>query len=185
MTPQSPSKLAPWGFTQFSQSPSPAPSYFPESCGCSEISAISKVFLVLGKAISLRAPNLGCRGLSHLCDLMLHQNLCLRCDALAGALLWWSCRSPVALSCSLLNNLNSFCGGMLKLNAKFDADLLLYLLSHFACDGHMAHTLTQWHLLSPLTGTVKSSLFMQRIPVLSPWLPGYSKPLSCKLSWSD
>ena len=30
---------------------------------------------------------------------------------------------------SLLNHLNSFHGGMFKLNAKFDADLLLYSLS--------------------------------------------------------
>ena len=31
MTPQSPSKQAPWDLTQFSQSPSAAPSYFSES----------------------------------------------------------------------------------------------------------------------------------------------------------
>ena len=40
---------------------------------------------------------------------------------------------------------------MFKLNAKFDADLLLYSLSHFECDGHTVHMLTQWHLLPPLT----------------------------------
>ena len=48
---------------------------------------------------------------------------------------------------------------MFKRNAKFDADFLLYSLSHFECDGHTAHMLTQWCLLSPLTSTVKSSLF--------------------------
>ena len=42
-----------------------------------------------------------------------------------------------------LNHPNSFQGGMFKLNAKFDADLLLYLLSHFECDGHTVHMLTQ------------------------------------------
>ena len=57
---------------------------------------------------------------------------------------------------------------MFKLNAKFDADLLLYLLSHFECDGHTVHRLTQWYLLPPLTSTVKSSLFMHV----------YSSPLS-------
>ena len=56
-------------------------------------------------------------------------------------------------------NLNSFHRGMFKLNAKLDADLLLYLLSHFECDGHTVHTLTQCRLPPPLTSTVKSSLF--------------------------
>ena len=58
------------------------------------------------------------------------KKLCMRCDAWAGILLWWSCQSPVAHSCSLLNPVNSFYGGMLTLNAKLDADSLLYLLSH-------------------------------------------------------
>ena len=47
---------------QFSQSPSAAPSYFPESHPWSEISSLSKVILVFGKARSHRAPNLACRG---------------------------------------------------------------------------------------------------------------------------
>ena len=61
--------------------------------------------------------------------------------------------------CGLLNYMNSFRRGMFKLNAKFYADSLLYLLSHFECDGHTVHMLTQGHLLPPLTSTVKSSLF--------------------------
>ena len=48
---------------------------------------------------------------------------------------------------------------MFKLNTKFDAYSLLYLLSHSECDGHTAHMLTQQHLLPPLTSTVKLSLF--------------------------
>ena len=48
---------------------------------------------------------------------------------------------------------------MLKLNAKFDADLLLYLLGHFECDNHTVHMLTPRHLPPSLTSTVKSSLF--------------------------
>ena len=72
---------------------------------------------------------------------------------------WWSCQSPFAHSCSFLNHSNSFWGGMLKLNAKFDADSLLHSLSHFDCESHTEHMLTQWHLLSPLTNTMKSSLF--------------------------
>ena len=83
-----------------------------------------------------------------------------RCDAWAGTLLWWSCQSPVAHSCGLLNHPNSFHGRMCKLNAKFDADSLLHSLSHFECDDHTVHTLTQQHLRPPLTSTMKSSLFM-------------------------
>ena len=61
---------------------------------------------------------------------------------------------------SLLNYLNSFCRGMFKLNAKFDADSLLSLLCHFECIGHTVHMLTQQCLPPPLTSTMKSSLFM-------------------------
>ena len=62
MMPQSPSKRAPWDLTQFSQSASAAPLYFPDCHRWSEISSLSKVILVLGKARSPRMPNLGCRG---------------------------------------------------------------------------------------------------------------------------
>ena len=44
------------------ESPSAALSYFPESHQWSEISSLSRVILVLGKARGSRAPNLGCRG---------------------------------------------------------------------------------------------------------------------------
>ena len=53
----------------------------------------------------------------------------MRGDAWVGALLWWSWQSPVAHSHVLLKYLNSPRRGMFKLNAKFDADSLLYLLS--------------------------------------------------------
>ena len=46
--------------SEFSQSPSAAPLYFPESHHRSETS-LSKVILVLGKARNLGAPNLCCR----------------------------------------------------------------------------------------------------------------------------
>ena len=59
---QSPSKKAPWDLAQFSQSPAAAPSYFPEFHRWCEISYLSKVISVLGKATSRRAPNLGGRG---------------------------------------------------------------------------------------------------------------------------
>ena len=57
------------------------------------------------------------------------------------------CHQPSAAhSCVLLNHLDSFWGGMFKLTAKFDVDSLLYLLSHFECDSHKVHVLTQWRL---------------------------------------
>ena len=99
-------------------------------------------------------------GLSHLSDLMFHQKVCRECSAWVGALFWRSCQSPVAHSYNLLNHLNSFQGGMLKLNEKCEKDLLLYSLSHFECDGQTVQMLTQQHLLLPLTSTVKSWLFM-------------------------
>ena len=52
--PQSPSKYAWWDLTQFSQLPSAAPSYFPESHWLSEISYFSKMILVWGKSRSCR-----------------------------------------------------------------------------------------------------------------------------------
>ena len=118
------------------------------------------VILALGKSRSRRVWNWAVRGLSHLDDLMFHQNLCTRHDAWAGALLWWSCQSPVVHSCSLLNHLNSFCRGIFKLNAKFEADSLLYLLRCFECNGHTVHMFTLWCLPPPLTSTVKLSLFI-------------------------
>ena len=86
------------------------------------------------------------------------KKLCMRCDAWAGILLWWSCQSPVAHSCSLLNPVNSFYGGMLTLNATWCRFVAL-LAQSFECDGHTVHMLTQQHLPAPLTHTVKSSLF--------------------------
>ena len=62
MMPLSPSKQTPWHLTQFFQSPSSTPSYFPESHRWSEISSLSKVILVWGKVRSCRAPNLGYKG---------------------------------------------------------------------------------------------------------------------------
>ena len=175
MIPQSPSEQATWDITQFSQSLPDDPSYFPESHWRSEISSISKVNLVLGKARSHRVPNMGSReseSPTWFDDFT--KNLWMRCDAWAGSLSWWSCQSPVAHSCGLLNRLKSFCRRKFKLNAKFDADLLLYLLSHFECDSHTVHMLTQWLLPPSLTSTVKLSLFTHGQSSPSPRLPGYN-----------
>ena len=100
-----------------------------------------------------------------------------RRDAGAGALSWWSCRTLVTHICSLLHHLKFLGRNVLerKLNAKSDAYLLLYALSHFECNSHTVHMLTQWHLPPPLTSTVKSSFFTH----------GHSIPLSlaARLHW--
>ena len=64
---------------------------------------------------------------------------------------------------------------MFKLIVKFDAVLLLYSLSHFECDGHTVHMLTQQHLPPLLTSTVKLPLFIcaQSSLLSFPWLLGY------------
>ena len=98
---------------------------------------------------------------------------CTKCDAWAGALLWWSCQSPVAHSYGLRSHPNSFFGRMFKLNAKFDADSLLYLLNHFECNGHTMHMLTQWVYCPYWLVQWSHHCSHTRIPVHSPWLPGY------------
>ena len=57
----------------------------------------------------------------------------------------------VAHSCGLVNHLNSFHRGMFKLNAKFDAYSLSYSLSHFECNSHTVHMISQQSLPPPLT----------------------------------
>ena len=150
----------PWNLTQFSQSPSAALFYFPDSHQWSEISSFSKVILVLGKAGSHRVPNRGCTGAeSPGCFDVSQKNLSTRCDAWAGTLSGRSCLSPVAHSCSLLNHLNSFHGGMSKHNRKIWCRFIALLAQSFWMLCHTVHMLTQWHLPPPLTSTVKLSLF--------------------------
>ena len=104
---------------------------------------------------------------------MFHEKNYTRCGACVGVLLWWSCHSPASHSYGLLNHPNNFHRGIFKLNAKFDADSLLYSLNHFECYGHtdtcsfngiyQSHWLGQWrHHCSHM-----------HILVHSPWLPGY------------
>ena len=126
-------------------------------------SSLSKVILALGQARRHTAPNLGCREAEPPGWFDVSQKISAQDVVHVSVLSWWSCQSPVAHSSVLLNHLNSFHGGMFKINPKFDADSLLYLLSHFECDGHTVHMLTQKHLPPPLTTTVKSSLLTRAL----------------------
>ena len=74
---------------------------------------------------------------------------------------------------SLLDHLSSFCGGMFKLNAKFDADLLFYCFSHLNVTAtqysrslsgvYCPHRLVQW--------SCQCSRGCALVHLL--WLPGY------------
>ena len=88
------------------------------------------MILVLGKARSCRAPNLGCSRAEswdvlpkHSAQDVTRDQVCCHDEATNHQL--------SIDSCGLLNHLNSFCRVMFKLNAEFDAGLLFYLLSHF------------------------------------------------------
>ena len=118
------------------------------------------MILVWGKARSHRAPNLGYGGLSHLGDLMFHQKPLHKTWCISGCIAVMKLPITSFHSCTLPNHPNSFCRWMFKFNGKFDADPLLYLLSHFEWESHTVHMLTQRCLLHPLTSTVKLSLFI-------------------------
>ena len=62
-----------------------------------------------------------------------------------------------------------------SLKQNFDADSLLYSLSHFECNSHTVHMLIQQHLPPSLNTKVQSSLFMH----------AHSSPLSlaARLHW--
>ena len=98
-------------------------------------------------------------GMSHLGDLLFHQKTLHETRCMSGHVVMVQLPITSCHSCGLLNHLNSLHRGMFKLNAKFDADSLLYLFSHFECDSHTVHMLSQWCLPPPLTSTVESSLF--------------------------
>ena len=104
---------------------------------------------------------------------MFHQNPCMRCDAWAGALSWWSCQSPVAHSCGLLNHLNSFCGGMfilmqnlMQIHCSPCSVILNEMATQYTCSlrrRHHLQWLAQWRHHCSCT----------HIPVHLPWLPVY------------
>ena len=117
------------------------------ACTCSILLGVLLITSLL-KCGSLSKDSLS--SLKHLCNTYLHCTHCIIPE-------------------SLLNHLNSFCGGMFKLHAKFDADLLLYLLNHFECDGHTVHMFSHPHWLVYWS----HHFSCVNIPSYCPWLPGY------------
>ena len=174
MIPQCPSKQAPWDLTQFSQAPSVVLLYFPESHRWSENSSLSKVILVLGKARSLRAPNLGCRGTesSGWFDIlpknsawdMMHEQACCWDDASSHHLpitsAFWSIQIVSVEECSSL----------------------IQKLMQIRCSAHsVTWNVTATQCTCSLNGIYRPHWLVQWsrhcscmcIPVHSPWLPGY------------
>ena len=144
MLPQAPSKEAPWDLTQFSQLPSAALLYFLESYQWSEISYLSKVILVLGKTRSRRAPNLGCRraespGWLHVSQKNSAQDMMhvwAPCDEAANLQL------PIAAA--FWTNWIVSAEERPRLMRNFKQICCTILASHFECNGHTLHMLTQW-----------------------------------------
>ena len=62
---------------------------------------------------------------------------------------------------------------MLKLDAKFDADSLLYSFSHFECDDHTVHVLTKRRLTVALLVQQRQHCTHMCITGHSIWLPNY------------
>ena len=174
MMPQYPSKKVPWDLTQFSQSLSAAMSCFPESHQQSEISSLSKVILVLGKARSHRAPNLGCTGSEspgwfdvslknsawdvihewvHCCDEVANHQLPI---AVAFWIIWIF-STEVCLS--LMQNL-------MHIHCSTCSVILNAMATQHTCSlngVYRPHWLVQW----------SRHCSHMHIPLNPPWLPGY------------
>ena len=160
--------------TQFSQSPSAAPSYFPESHWWSEISSLSNVILVLGNVRSCKVLTWGYMGAeaprwfdvspkNYARDVM-HDQVHCRAEAtnhqLPIVLAFWIIWKVSAEECSSLtqNLMQIRCSTR---SVILNATATRY--THWLNGVYHAHWLVQWsHHCSHVC-----------IPVHSPWLPGY------------
>ena len=170
MTPQSPSNYVPWDLTQFSQSPSASPSYFPESHQRCEVFSLPKVIIVLGKARSHKAPNLCCRGAESpgWSDVspwdMIYEWACCHDEAAnhqlpisAGFWIIWIVSTE---ECSSLTQ------NLMQIHCSTRSVILNAIATPYTCSlssVYRPHWLVQWCLHCSCV----------RIPVHSPWLPGY------------
>ena len=110
-----------------------------------------------GKSQKSQDTNLGCREAESPGWFDISPENCTRRDAWVGVL-WWSCQLPIAITVDFwiiwIVSVEK-CSSLMQI----DTGSLLYSLSHFKCNSHTGHTLTQWHLPPPLTSTMTSSLF--------------------------
>ena len=130
--------------------------------------------LALGKARSSRPQNLGCRGAesSGWFDVS-PKTLCTRHNAWVDILLWRSCQSPIAHSCSLLNHLNSseeeclsLPQNLMQIHCSTHSVILNGMATQYTCSLnsiYRPHWLVHW----------SDHCSRMCIPVHFPWLPGY------------
>ena len=152
-----------------SQSSSAAPSYFPESQQWSEISSLSKVNLVLGKARSHRAPNLVCSGAEspgwfdvlpkHSVQHTMHEWVCCRDEAANHQL-------PIAVAFGIIwivsvDEYSSLMQNLMQICCSARSVILNVTATQYICSFNGVYH-------PPLTSTVKLSLFMH----------AHSRPLS-------
>ena len=152
-----------------------ASSYFSESHQWSELSSLSKMILVLEKARSHRAPNLGYREAESpgWFD-VLPEKLCTRCDA------WAACCGdeadnyllPVAVaSCMIwvvsMEGCSRLTQNLMQIHCSIHSVILNVTATQYTCslnDVYQPHWLVQWSY----------HCSHMRIPVHFPCLPGYN-----------
>ena len=174
MMPQSPSKQAPWDLTQFSQSSWATLSYFPESHRWSEISSLSKVILLWGKARSHMVSSLGCKETEspgwfdvspkNSSEDMMHEWVCC-CDEVVNHQLptvvaFWIIQIVSVEECSSLTQ------NLMQIRCSTHSVILNAVATLYTCSLKWifcSHWLVQW----------SRHCSHMHIPVHSPWLPGY------------
>ena len=114
-------------------------------------------------------------GLSHLGNLMFCQKLCMRPDAWVGVLLWWSCQSPFAHSCSLLNlqivsaeEYSSLMQNLMRVRYSTHPVILNVTATQYICS-----LIGVYGPRPLLTSTVKSPLFTHACSCPFSLVPGY------------
>ena len=131
------------------------------------------MILVLGKARSHRAPNLGCRGPESpgrfdVLPKPLQETWCM-----SGRIVVMKLQSPFACSCSLLNHLNSFveeCSSLtqnlMQVRGSTCSVTLNVTATQYTCSlngFYHPHCLIQW----------SCHCSHMCIPIHTPWLPGF------------
>ena len=141
--------------------------YFSESHWQSDISSISKVISVLGKARSDRAPNLGCRG----AEAPGGFEVLPKCSA-------WDMMHELVLCCDVAANHQlptAAAFWIIWIVSAEECSSLMQNLVQIRCSAHLVTlNATATHYTYSTASTVKLSLFMHaHSREWSPWLPGY------------
>ena len=170
MMPQSLSKHAPWDLTEFSQSPSVTLSYFSESYQWSEISSLSTVILVLGKAREIAGHQIWAVEEAKSPGWF---DVSPNNSAWAGALSWWSCQSQLLISSAFwiiqivsVEECSSLTQNLMQICCCTHSVILNVVVIQYTCSYNGVY-----HWPGPVQWSCHCS--HMHIPVHSPWLPGY------------